>query len=371
MRSVRRIILLYPGKITSRRISNPGNYALSRLLIRLYEAGRPPIYFLNRSPTYERWGNIELIHFTKRNFLKVAAQCAFRPKTLIIGQSEVFHKYARLLRTILPRSRVVVRLGGTYFGKEYVESLAFRARSRALRRRLLVADMIISTAEGTPVDLYMEKLGIPKERYRRWLNGFPVIPNLQQRIRTNQVLCISRLSHEKGVDYVIRSFARALPHLLEPHKLTVLGDGAERSSLMALTRELGIDANVEFVGNSDDVGPYLYSSRLLVVGLANNPIMEAIATQTPVIALELGELKSMYGRYPGVHIVDYPPGGYGRIQAPYVDQVTRETANKIVELLNVRSMSDDVITAPTEPLFSWDQRLQAELDLYEDLLARS
>lgn len=370
MKNVERVIILYPAETSSERVSKPGNYSLSRLLIHLHKSGEVPIYFLNSSARHEQWGSIEFIHFTTRNFLRILRRFAFQPGTLIISQTGgSYHRHAKVLRAMMPGSRILARLEGVYYGKRYLESPAFGAERRRHRRRLASADMIIGAADGTLLDLYMARLGIPTSRYKKWLYGLPRIPNTGGRKRGNTILCVSRLHPEKAVDYVIRSFARALPRLAEPHTLVIVGDGTERRNLEELTRTLGVDERVEFVGHSDDVGAHLYSSKLLMAGLSNLPILEAIATGTPVIALELGELEALYGHVPNVHVVPYPPGGYGRIPAEHLETVTRDTADRIVAVLNDYPRLDGVDPAATYGLETWEERIKNELDLYEELLA--
>lgn len=366
MQNVERIIILYPGETSSDRINTPGNYSLSRLLVHLNRTDDVPVYFLNWAPRNERYGNIEFIHFTALNYLKLLSRVAFRRNTLIVSQTGAYGAQARLLRAMMPGSRILVRLGGVYYGKEYIESPAFRASRRRLRRRLSFADVVVSTADGTPVDLYMRQLGIPPQRYRKMMNGFPVIANEPGVERTNRLVCISRLSPEKNIDYVIRAFAAALPRLGAPHRLTIVGDGPERGALEALAATLGIGKQVEFAGESYDVGPFLYASKALVSGLANNTVIEAIATGTPVITVELGEMQSLYGAFPNVRVVDYAPGGYGRIPAAHLALLVQRTADAIVDLLNDYPAVASDVRLPD--LCSWDERIQNELQLYETML---
>jgi|SRR5579872_2382843 len=369
MRNVQRIVILYPGETSSKRINTPGNYSLSRLLIQLHASDAMPVHFLNWSGVHETYGNIEFVHFTAFGFLKLAARLAFKRGTLIISQMGAYTGCARMLRAIMPGSRILVRLGGVYYGAEYIKSEAFRSRRKKERRRLLAADMIVSTADGTPVDLYMRELGIPQDRYRKLLNGFPEIPNATAEKRGNRILCISRLSPEKGIDYVLRSFAAAIPRLNESYTLTIVGNGSERDALQSLARELGVATAVEFVGESYDIAAHLYGSKLLLSGLSNNTIMEAIATGTPVVGVELGEVKALYGQFRNVRIVDYPPGGCGRIAPAHMAELVRRTADAVVEMLNQADAHISRDNVRSRPLYSWQQRLQTEIELYESLLA--
>lgn len=366
MQNVERIIILYPGETSSERINMPGNYSLSRLLVHLHRTDHVPIYFLNWTPRYERYGNIEFIHFTALNYLKLVGRFAFHRNTLIVSQTGAYGAHARLLRALMPGARILVRLGGVYYGKEYIESQAFRASRKRLRRRLSFADVVMSTADGTPVDLYMRQLGIAPQRYRKMMNGFPIIPNETEVERANRLVCISRLSPEKNIDYVIRSFAAALPRLGASHRLTIVGDGPERGALESLAATLGIGKQVEFAGESYDVGRFLYSSKALVSGFANNTVIEAIATATPVITVELGEMQSLYGAFPNVRVIDYPPGGCGRIPAEHFAPLVQRTADAIVDILNdPKPVASNVRGAD---LYSWDERIHDELQLYDTML---
>lgn len=369
MRSVDRIVVLYPGETSPEQVSNPGNYALSRLLIELHKCGEPRISLLNLSRHHVQYGNIEFIPLSRARLLWFARKCLGARRVLIVCQTDALYRYAVLLRAVMPGSRIVVRLGGVYHGQEYLNSDAFASVRHKHRRRLTSADMIVSTADGTPVDLYMEKVGIPSSRYRKWLNGFPVIPNEGRVGRTNRVLCISRLSAEKGVDYVIRSFAAAAPRLKDIHELTIVGDGAERPSLERLARSLGIGGSVRFEGLSYKVGPYLYSSRLLLNAIANNTIMEAIATDTPVVTLDLGETRALYGDFPNVHVIDYPTGGYGRIANDLTAPLVAHTSEAIVNILNRAPSDKQISDARQNALWTWHDRLDRELELYEMLMS--
>jgi hypothetical protein len=49
-------------------------------------------------------------------------------------------------------------------------------------------------------------------------------------------------------------------------------------------------------------------------------------------------------------------------------EVVCRTADAIVDVLNNSARLDDLDSTPANNLYSWDQRLQDELNLYEQLL---
>jgi glycosyltransferase involved in cell wall biosynthesis len=67
-------------------------------------------------------------------------------------------------------------------------------------------------------------------------------PNRRIRLQAVEVLCTARLEKQKDISTLIRAMGQ-----VENAKLTILGDGSERSELERLGRGLNID--VEFVGN--------------------------------------------------------------------------------------------------------------------------
>ena len=97
----------------------------------------------------------------------------------------------------------------------------------------------------------------------------------------------ARMSEQKGLDTLMRAFAR----VKEAHpgaRLRIVGDGPERSSLEALAEELGILTSCEFPGFLSDplsaieeADVYVLSSRW--EGLPNS-LLEAIALGLPVVS---------------------------------------------------------------------------------------
>ncbi len=62
------------------------------------------------------------------------------------------------------------------------------------------------------------------------------------------ILGIGRLVPQKGFDVLLRAFAKSA---IKTHDLLIAGDGAERSSLEALSSELNLAGSVHFIGRAD------------------------------------------------------------------------------------------------------------------------
>ncbi|SDC80090.1 MULTISPECIES: glycosyltransferase [unclassified Candidatus Frackibacter] len=105
------------------------------------------------------------------------------------------------------------------------------------------------------------------------------------------LLFVSRLATEKNIDFLINSLESVLKADLK-RKLLIVGDGPERKNLVQMTKDLGINEQVEFLGRKErkeliklykiaDV--FVFSSLSETQGMV---ITEALAGKTPVVALE-------------------------------------------------------------------------------------
>jgi glycosyltransferase involved in cell wall biosynthesis len=110
------------------------------------------------------------------------------------------------------------------------------------------------------------------------------------------LMSLSRLERWKRIDRILR----ALPNIVaeEPRvKLLVVGDGTpdEKENLVNLTRQLGIESFVRFVGrvSHDNVADYLNLADIFIsmYDLSNvgNPLLEAMSCGKCVITLNNGD----------------------------------------------------------------------------------
>lgn len=103
---------------------------------------------------------------------------------------------------------------------------------------------------------------------------------------------VSNLRAVKRVDDVVRTFARVAAVL--PARLVMVGDGPERSHVVALAAELGLTDRVSFVGTLPRIEPLLASSDLFLLPSAQESFglsaLEAMASGVPIIATNIGGL---------------------------------------------------------------------------------
>jgi len=112
------------------------------------------------------------------------------------------------------------------------------------------------------------------------------------------ITCISRLSPEKGIDYLIR----AIPDVLERFpqtKFLIAGGGRLKDSLCAIAEELGVKDSVRFIGAFEhQCLPEIMNQTDIVVqpslneGLGGS-LIEAMAWGKPIVASAVGGIPQL------------------------------------------------------------------------------
>jgi len=111
--------------------------------------------------------------------------------------------------------------------------------------------------------------------------------------RTRVLLCVGRLSREKGHADIIRAF----PKIRElsgglPLRLVLVGEGPERSRIERLRHSLNLTDFITLAGQQDDISPYYgIADVFLLPSLSEgcpNVLLEAMAAGVPVVATEVG-----------------------------------------------------------------------------------
>jgi GalNAc-alpha-(1->4)-GalNAc-alpha-(1->3)-diNAcBac-PP-undecaprenol alpha-1,4-N-acetyl-D-galactosaminyltransferase len=132
----------------------------------------------------------------------------------------------------------------------------------------------------------------------RWLRRHcaarvTVIPNSLRDLklaggpRETLILGIGRLSAEKGFDVLLRAFAK-MAHRFADWRITIIGDGPARDTLVRLRDDLKLSAQVEFCGAVDRVEPWLSRAAILVHPSRRegfpNVVLEALGAGMAVVS---------------------------------------------------------------------------------------
>jgi glycosyltransferase involved in cell wall biosynthesis len=177
-------------------------------------------------------------------------------------------------------------------------STAFRETAAPLAAALWMAERPIgrlyrnvpfeAVSESTALDLV--RRGIPRDHISVIYNGVDtdyLTPDPSLRSPTPLFIYVGRLKRYKGVDLIIRAFAELVD---QSATLDIAGTGDYRPSLEQLTRELGVQSRVRFLGFIPEPSKVALLRRAWAALLASPKEgwgisnMEAAACGTPVIA---------------------------------------------------------------------------------------
>ena len=158
------------------------------------------------------------------------------------------------------------------------------------------------------------RMGTPESKLPLIPNGLEPVQSLG-RVEAREALGIpldarvigwvGRLSREKGLDLLLRSLSEAD---LAGARVVVIGDGPERKALSALA-STNSAAHVEFVGERPNAATLLPAMDVLAISSRSEGspmiLLEAIRTETPVVAFGVGGIPQMLAPDSGWLI---PPG---------------------------------------------------------------
>jgi glycosyltransferase involved in cell wall biosynthesis len=107
------------------------------------------------------------------------------------------------------------------------------------------------------------------------------------------LLAAGRLSKEKAHLDLLAAFARLRETNRDlKYKLVIVGDGPERGTLEAAARSNGINDDVIFTGQENDVQPFYAAADVFVLPSHSegspNVLLEAMAANVPIVATDVG-----------------------------------------------------------------------------------
>jgi glycosyltransferase involved in cell wall biosynthesis len=224
-------------------------------------------------------------HTAKAGFLGRQAALAVRPRPAIV---HTYHGHV---------------LEG-YFGA--AKARLYLGLERALAR---ASDCLIGVSQATVDDLVRLRVA-PRERFRVLplgldLDRFAELPGALRAesrgelgIGTGEILLVfvGRLVPIKRLDLLLGALARARKS--EPRlRLAVVGDGEERPRLERQAAELGIAADVRFLGYRRELRPVFAAADIAVLSSDNEgtpvSLIEAAAAGLPAVATDVGGVREV------------------------------------------------------------------------------
>ncbi|MCY0892311.1 MAG: glycosyltransferase [Acidibacillus sp.] len=199
--------------------------------------------------------------------------------------------------------------------------------------------------------------------------------------RTQILICVARLHPVKGHEFLMRAFAAVKQEYNRPLHLVLIGEGSERSALMAKAMELGLYGEgettpskakptspkkpvpgryVHFLGERHDIYSYLLESNIFVLtskmealGIA---LLEGMLAGLPVIATKVGGLKEIVleGDEPTGILVDYGDevGLTAAIQTLYDDHTRRRIMGEHGQRRTIKAFEQKQMLKETKAVYA-------------------
>jgi glycosyltransferase involved in cell wall biosynthesis len=173
------------------------------------------------------------------------------------------------------------------------------------------------------------------------------------------ICTVARLDPVKRLDILLSALAK-LPEV----RLVVVGEGPERCKLIGLASELGVEERVQFVGQRQDVLPWLAACDLFVLcsdweGMPM-AVLEAMAAGIPVVATETGGM-------PDVIVPDVT----GRLVPPGQAEALARAIAGLLDDAELRREMGRAGAKRVADAFALDQMTERTVQLYDELLEKS
>jgi glycosyltransferase involved in cell wall biosynthesis len=223
-----------------------------------------------------------------------------KPRVLLAFTAGFGNKALAARALIRAKTRIAVGLHFTFSinsraGKDWKKR---RLTPLAARCLFPYADHIIAVSEGVADD-FAETVRLPRSRIEVIYN--PVVSDtliaqskepLEHRWFVPGgppvLVAAGRLDYQKDYPTLLRAFSRLRKKRVP--RLIILGQGVLKTQLEAQAQQLGIAADVDFHGFSDNPYAFFAHADLLVLSSAwegfGNVLVEALACGTPVVATD-------------------------------------------------------------------------------------
>jgi glycosyltransferase involved in cell wall biosynthesis len=286
------------------------------------------------------------------------------------------------LRQLPRRGRpLVTRFQGTVMHPYLDNRLSLARRYEEVLALKTAADLTIMTDDGTQGDAVLRRLNPASNGHVRfWRNGLDLDrtrpPSAEEAAAARTSLGLAddelvlvtavRLARWKRIDRAIDAIS-ALKTRGVRSKLLVVGDGEERTNLEQQARDLGVRERVVFVGGvpQEAVQHYLWAADVFLslneLSNVGNPLLEAMRAGCCIVTLDEGDTGTLI-RNDDTGIL--LPSGNPAMLADALEALAADRERRARLGESARQFAE-------ANFWSWQQRIDAEVDELEGLVART
>ena len=240
-------------------------------------------------------------------------------------------------------------VGWSREGSRFLRSMVYRRAAACIAASNAVAEEF-------------EKLGV--KRIEVIPNGVDVrVFTRRGKVETQKyvILSVGRLEKVKGHRYLIEAFGR-IKQEIPGARLILVGDGSERNNLEKQTQELGLEKEVEFVGEvrHEELPRWHWGANVFVMPSLSEGFgitaIEAMAAGVPLIATRVGGL---------VDIVR--DGETGMLVEPRNSQQIQQA---VVRVLEDKVYADKLVQNATHKAeeFDWQKSTRKVRSIYRSMI---
>jgi glycosyltransferase involved in cell wall biosynthesis len=250
--------------------------------------------------------NYDVLHVYQLNLLAIptALACRFSGKPMILAVQSAGFESADSFKT--SRSLVVGELnatapwlqviGKTKVGGDLADLERFGKPVVRFTNWLLLQIPVVIVVLSSRMKRYLEAHDFHMPDVQLIPNGVditrftPIQLDTSLNKRAKVVVCVSRLSYEKGVDVLLQAWKLVKQELptTSDTRLIIVGNGEIQTQLEYMAKALGIEDSVEFMGVRSDIEAQLHRGELAVLPsrVEGMPValLEAMACGLPCVA---------------------------------------------------------------------------------------
>lgn len=260
---------------------------------------------------WRRRGNYDVLHVYQLNLLSLPAAlvCWLSNKPLIVAVRSAFigkvgnGKELALLAGPLDANEPWLKVASSMytmhglgdlerFGKPVMWLARFLMRKSQAIVVVLSAQMkdYLLSYDFHPPVVELIPNGVDTNRFQ------PCSRNDGHSERKQTVVCVSRMTYEKGNDVLLQAWGLVQKQCPQA-RLLLAGDGPLRERLERMARALHIDSSVEFLGQQDDIPAQLGRGAIAVLpsryeGMPN-AVLEAMACGIPCVSTRVSGSEDM------------------------------------------------------------------------------
>jgi glycosyltransferase involved in cell wall biosynthesis len=246
----------------------------------------------------------------------VAERGRFDPKVVAQLRSVVTKRRADLIWTNSVKSHFLVRMAGLHRSRSWVAfhhgytytDVKMQIYNQLDRWSLPSADQVLTSSASFVKEL-RERNVRPGSICVQHMPIRPFAPvseeqkaDLRQQLglddRTRLLLCVGRLSREKGHADLVRAFLEMRKLFGKARlRLVLVGEGPERLQIEELCRSLQLTDSVTLAGQQENIGPYFSIADMFLLPSHTegcpNVLLEAMAAGIPVVATRVGGISEI------------------------------------------------------------------------------